>query len=503
MKKVKQNLKFLYPNSLKVRIMLAFAAVVVALLVGVVAANAVLTNSEIGDFVDDSENASANRIGGALAELYHADRANFISRLPAFNLATEITIVAVDANYQIIGVINGSNVHFPTVNLIVNYVRENGLDNLTDPSNEIIQVVPTPLRARLQSPLSLLFVGDEPEDAYLLTVSQRFSRGSVNVIDFAATGVESPDRGDLARASLITIIISSVIGGLSALALLATILNRAFKPVNALVNAAENLGRGRFSERVKEGGVNELARLSRAFNEMVSNLEKGELRRKQLTADIAHELRTPLTGLKGYLEGIQDKVIEPTPEILNSMRSQADHLNRIIDDLAFIAVADTGELTVNLAEDDMAQLARDVISEFGPSATQKSKRLIYDGPQEARWTFDAVRMRQVMTNLINNALQHTDAGGEIAVKIDASNPAELAVSVADDGPGIPPEHLEHIMERFYRVDQSRSRATGGSGLGLTIVKTLASLHGGSVKVASTVGAGATFTILLPRNQRAV
>ncbi len=272
---------------------------------------------------------------------------------------------------------------------------------------------------------------------------------------------------------------------------------RISSPVKVLTASARELGRGNFSQRVSIKGKGEIAELAQAFNSMADDLERDEKLRQNLVADTAHELRTPLTNLRGYLEAIKDDVIKPDAATIRSLYDEATLLTRLVDDLQELALADASELKLIKQPEAIPAVIQQAIISFQSQTADKGLSLrtdISDGLPLV--DIDSQRIGQVLHNLIANAVTHTPQGGTITVTArKAGNFVE--VSVADTGEGVPAEELPNIFERFYRVDRSRSRRTGGSGLGLTIAKRLVEAHGGKINAVSELGKGSIFSFTLP------
>ena len=271
---------------------------------------------------------------------------------------------------------------------------------------------------------------------------------------------------------------------------------RILAPVKALTATAHRLGNGDLSQRVEVRGKDEVSELGRTFNSMASNLEKAEQLRRNMVADIAHELRTPLTNLQGYLEAIRDKVVKPDAEMIDSLNEDAVMLSRLVNDLQELSLAEAGALKLDCQPDDIARLIKQAVASTQARATAKGLALTTDlAGGLPPLNIDAYRISQVLRNLLDNALAHTDEGG---ITVSArQHGQQVEIAVADTGQGIPPEDLGNIFGRFYRVDKSRARATGGTGLGLTIAKRLIEAHGGDIRVESELGQGSRFTITLP------
>jgi two-component system sensor histidine kinase BaeS len=290
-------------------------------------------------------------------------------------------------------------------------------------------------------------------------------------------------------------------GGLAAIAiaLLLTYFfsRRILAPMKALINATRHFGKGDFTQRVDDKDTGELGELAQSFNYMASDLERTERLRRNMVADVAHELRTPLSNLKGYLEAVSDGLIKPDKDTINSLNEEAAILSRLVDDLQELSLADAGEIKLNIQSEDISNLIKDTLTGIQAKASARGLTLAVDLPEILPMvSIDSHRIKQVLLNLLENAVAHTDHGGRIMVT--ARHQGELvSIGVTDTGEGIPAEEQSLIFERFYRVDRSRTRKTGGSGLGLTIAKRLVEAHGGTIKVESQPGQGSTFTFTVP------
>ncbi len=288
-----------------------------------------------------------------------------------------------------------------------------------------------------------------------------------------------------------------LIGGGAALAFTFILSRRISTPVRALTTAASRLGRGDLSQRVHYKDKGEVGELAEAFNSMAGELERAEQLRRNLVADAAHELRTPLSNLRGYLEAIRDGVIEPDASTIRSLNEEAALLSRLVDELQELSLAEAGELKLACHPQDIAQTIDMVVKAVQTQATAKGVSVSTELPDGLPLAnIDAHRISQVLLNLVDNAIAHTAAGGSITVTAREQD-KWIEVAVADTGEGIPAEDLPNIFERLYRVDKSRARATGGSGLGLTIAKRLVEAHGGRIEVRSEVGKGSRFAFTVP------
>jgi signal transduction histidine kinase len=268
-------------------------------------------------------------------------------------------------------------------------------------------------------------------------------------------------------------------------------------PVKALTLAVRRMGQGDLSQRVQSKEKGELGELAQAFNTMAENLDRGEKLRRNMIADVAHELRTPLSNLKGYLEAIRDGVIRPAPDAIRSLDEEADLLSRLVDDLQELSLAEAGELKLDCHTEDIIKLLKQAVAVRQTQAAAKGVLVSVDLPKKLPTVnIDAHRISQVLLNLIDNAITHTPKGGTITItarKLDNW----LEIGVEDTGEGVPAKDLPNIFERFYRVDKSRARATGGAGLGLAIAKSLVEAHGGKIEVKSQTGKGSRFSFTIP------
>lgn len=294
---------------------------------------------------------------------------------------------------------------------------------------------------------------------------------------------------------------SLLLGGLLAVGIalfLTFVLSRTLtSPIGELATAARRLGHGDLSQRVRVEGEGEVAALAQAFNSMAANLEYAEQLRRNMVVDVAHELRTPLTNIQGYLEAIRDGIIQPDTATILSLNEEASLLSRLVDELQELSLAEAGELKLAYQAENISELTKQAAIVWQPQLASKNVSLSLDLPGDLPLVnIDWQRVNEVLHNLLKNALAHTPAGGSVTVAA-AQRGKWVEVSVADTGEGIPADDLAHIFERFYRVDKSRARATGGSGLGLTIAKRLVEAHGGTITVESKLGKGSCFSFTLP------
>jgi len=275
------------------------------------------------------------------------------------------------------------------------------------------------------------------------------------------------------------------------------------RPVEQLTQATRRIADGHFEERVPAAPApagDELVEFARSFNRMAQGLERAEELRRELIANVAHELRTPLATMKGNLEGMLDDVLPADPERIQLLYLEAGRLETLVNDLQELSRVEAGVFTLNRQRIEPAELANAVVQRLERQFVDKGVALYNQVPAGLpALDVDPNRIGQVLLNLVGNALQYTQAGGRVTLTASLAGD-RIAFHIADTGIGIPAEHLPHIFTRFYRVDRSRSRTGGGTGIGLTIARLLAEAHGGTI-VAESAGAGqgSTFTLYLPLN----
>jgi len=290
-------------------------------------------------------------------------------------------------------------------------------------------------------------------------------------------------------------------GGLVAVAIAVALTfflsRRTLAPVKALTVASERLGRGDFSQRVLIKDRGELGELARTFNSMAGDLERADKLRQNMVADVAHELRTPLSNIQGYLEALRDGVIKPDAKAIRSLHEEAQLLSRLVDDLQELSLAESGELKLVRRAEDIGELIRQAVGAVEAQERTKGLSLSVELSEKLPpVNIDSRRIGEVLRNLLENAVAHTGKGDTITVAARQLNNL-VEISVIDTGEGISAKELPNIFERFYRVDKSRARATGGSGLGLTIAKRLVEAHGGRIEVQSELGKGSRFAFTVP------
>ncbi len=447
-------------NKLWVRLSLAFTTMVLVAVVIVVLTGYIVSRFES----DDARFASwvLERSGGLinLLEDYYQQHRNWAGVAPIMSGA-QTTLFKSDTSYVLVD----------RGNVIIYHARP---DLIGQPASQT--------NLRYEIPLK---VNNQP----------------VGYLGFASVPAPAQDgnrRPPFLRDLVQTLLVLAAVGGVAG-AIFGVVMSRSVTaPLNDLAHAARAIGARKLNQRVTEKGTDEIIAVTRAFNDMASDLEEAETLRRNLLADVAHELRTPLSVLQGNLRAILDEVYPLDLDEMGRLYEQTRLLSRLVNDLHELAQAEAHQLPLNLQETDLSQLARSTVAVFRPDAEEKQVELAVNLAENLPSTrVDTARISQVLHNLLANALRHTPAGGRITLNVE---PAEqsVSVSVSDTGEGIAPEHLPHIFDRFYRTDPARSRDVGGAGLGLAIARAIVEAHHGHLTAFSGgVGQGTTFTMQLP------
>jgi histidine kinase len=284
------------------------------------------------------------------------------------------------------------------------------------------------------------------------------------------------------------------------------------RPLRQIAHTSQRLASGHYHERVEVPSSDELALVATNFNQMAQTLEEIEQQRVALIGNVAHELRTPLAGLSGYLEGVMDGVVANDPETFAHMYHEVRRMRRLVDDLQTLSRVEAGQISLNITQFDLVPLLARLVNQLQAQAEGQQVTLVVDGEpyavtgnrdsvsseKRAVVTADPDRVTQVVLNLVSNALRYTDTGDRIEIEIGRADAGHIFVSVCDTGLGIPADALPYVFERFYRVDPSRARSSGGSGIGLTITRHLVWAMGGDISAHSDgPGQGSTFRFTLP------
>lgn len=269
------------------------------------------------------------------------------------------------------------------------------------------------------------------------------------------------------------------------------------RPVKAMASATRDVASGEYGVRIPVASSDELGQLAHSFNVMALALDRNEKIRRQWVADISHELRTPVAILQGEIEALLDGVRPINPEAVRSLHGEALRLHRLVDDLYQLALSDLGTLVYRKENIDLGDILTDCVDIFRPRFEEKQIALNAPGSREDLVVFgDAQRLHQLFANLFDNALKYTDAGGELRVAARREG-GRFVVDLNDTAPAVPESQLDRLFERLYRVDVSRSRASGGSGLGLSICKNIAEAHEGTISAGLSPLGGLAITVTLP------
>jgi signal transduction histidine kinase len=342
------------------------------------------------------------------------------------------------------------------------------------------------INTALSKPFAAFLIDKKPVLAYIVPLE-----------NYTLASIESQFNTSVNRSLIIAILLAGMVGLLLTYFLSRSIL----RPVDELISAARAMEKGDLSQRVTVNTKGELGELAHAFNAMAEGLTRLESLRRNMVTDVAHELRTPLSNVRGYLEALRDGVVEPTPETIASVYEEAMLLNRLVDDLQELAMAEAGQLKLVCQPVDLQAVIDKSVQSLNSLALEKEIDLTLNLPEDLPLVeADAERMGQVLRNLLENAIVNTPPGGAIRIQARTID-SQVEVSVQDNGTGISAEHLPYVFERFYRVDQSRARETGGAGLGLAIVKQLVEAQGGRVGIESQIDGGTrvSFTSPISRN----
>ncbi|QUY48129.1 two-component system sensor histidine kinase BaeS [Serratia plymuthica] len=264
-------------------------------------------------------------------------------------------------------------------------------------------------------------------------------------------------------------------------------------PVKRLVAGTHRLAAGDFSTRVTVDSQDELGRLAQDFNQLATSLEKNEQMRRAFMADVSHELRTPLAVLRGELEALQDGVRQPTPASLSSLQAEVTTLTKLVDDLHQLSLSDLGALAYRKSTVDCVHLLQIAVAAFRERFRAKGLEIVTLLPEQAPLFGDPDRLNQLFNNLLENSLRYTDAGGKLEIGAEQL-PGQLRLYWRDSGPGVNDEQLARIFERFYRTEGSRNRASGGSGLGLSICQNIVEAHNGRIFAAHSPLGGVQITV---------
>lgn len=392
-----------------------------------------------------------------------------------------------------------------SLNEISNTLPAGTTVTLTDPNGRVIATLNDPMESMMQGQGGDGMMGMMDSSANMswktktLTVSGSKGIIATALVRYPSTAqilnpqdvlFESSVFRSLMIAGVLAVLLGMILSYFTSRHLVAPLLN--------LTRAAERIGQGNLKERVSTRSHDEVGQLANAFNVMADSLERQETLRKQFTADIAHELRTPLTSIKSFIEAFQDNVLPASPENLSSILEEIDRLVGLSTDLKDLNVAEMGALTPTLEPVDLNNLLQKVINNLYPLIQEKQLALNWNTLSEpGTISGDERLLTRLFYNLIHNAYRYSNVGGKVTIALTPT-PESAVITIKNTGPGIPEKDLPFIFERFYRADKSRTRETGGTGIGLALVQQIATLHKGTITVHSKVGQETEFIVRLPK-----
>lgn len=321
--------------------------------------------------------------------------------------------------------------------------------------------------------------------------------GEVKIANFGALYYNELDLHFIRTLNQIFIVVG-VLSSILAILFGAFLSKRISMPITKVIGAAQSIAEGTYNHRIKEkSNTREIKALTETINQLAVSLEKQENLRKRLTGDVAHELRTPLTTIQSHVEAMIDGVWEPTVERLSSCHEELVRITGLVSDLEKLAHYESETLILNKTYFKTEELIRQVLQTFEATLAKKQIRTTVLS-DDSELFCDQDKMRQVFVNLISNAVKFTGEGGQISLRVEGVEKG-VWIEISDTGTGIGETDLPFIFERFYRADVSRNRMTGGSGIGLSLVKIIVEAHGGSISVGSELSQGTVFKLFLPKS----
>ena len=379
--------------------------------------------------------------------------------------------------------ISGANIKLYDENNIEVFDTSKGLNVNNNRRNPIFKVIPTSLGGMIVEvnqpnlvSIQAIAASDTQEDQLIQT---------------------DPPISNIVNQVVKSIAIIGILSIMTSIAIIWIISRRTLNPITNIVNTSKYLSKGDFTKRIDQSVSGELSEIVTAFNYMASELQKLDEQRKIMIADIAHELRTPMTNLKGYIEGWSDGIIKPDNETLKILDYQVNTLSKIIDDLSTLSLAESGMLSLNISEFELNNKISEIINNFKLRSQSQNINIINNITPDITINYDPQRFTQIVTNILNNSILATDDGGIISFSTSTNN-NNLLLKISDNGTGIPKDELPYIFDRFYRTDKSRNRQSGGSGLGLSIVKYLIESHNGTIKINSELSKGTEVLIFIKK-----
>ena len=379
--------------------------------------------------------------------------------------------------------ISGTNIKLYDENNIEVFDTSKGYNLQSKKRNPIFKVIPTSLGG-------LVVEVNYPKLVSIQAISATDSKEDQLLVD--------PPISNIVNQVVKSIAIIGILSIITSIGLIWIISRKTLNPISNIVNISKDLSKGDFTQRIDQSVSGELNEIVTAFNYMASELQKLDEQRKIMMEDIAHELRTPMTNLKGYIEGWSDGIIKPDNETLKILDYQVNTLSKIIDDLSTLSLAESGMLNLNISEFDLSHKISEIINNFKLRSKSKNIKIFNNIDLNITINYDSQRFTQIVTNILNNSiLAIVDDGGSISFDTSISKNI-LILKIKDNGMGIPKEELPYIFDRFYRADKSRNRQSGGSGLGLSIVKYLIESHNGTIKINSELSKGTEVLISIKK-----
>ena len=470
--------------SLQFRLILSFALVLTLALAGVSAYVGLAADREAERLQTNTDEARARRITHAL-ERFYSNNGGWVGLQPVLERTGFVAgrdIVVMDADGNLVGNTSGS----PAGELKGLYAG--GPAPVVVDKKRVGSVYVEKDIAALKRGM----IDKKPPPLWT-----KFAKLTDEQLRQYAGSFEEPAVTHITDATNRSLILAGAGAGLIGLLLVSLISQRMLGSVRSLTAASRKMGAGDLSQRVPEGSRDEVGQLARTFNAMAGQLENAERQRRNMVADVAHELRTPLSNIQGYVEAVRDGVLKPDRSTIGTIHQQVLYLADIVEDLRLLTETEADDFRLSREPGSLVETVRESVDGARAKAEAGGVVLSVDLPAESPMiAFDRTRISQVVGNLLDNAVRHTPTGGRVTVAV-AVGQSMASVTVADSGEGIPADVLPFVFDRFYRADPSRSRATGGAGLGLTIAKKLIEAHGGSIRVESEAGRGASFTFDLP------
>ncbi len=377
--------------------------------------------------------------------------------------------------------ISGTDIKLYDENNIEVFDTSKGYNLQSKKRNPIFKVIPTSLGG-------LVVEVNYPKLVSIQAISATDSKEDQLLVD--------PPISNIVNQVVKSIAIIGILSIITSIGLIWIISRKTLSPISNIVNISKDLSKGDFTQRIDQSVSGELNEIVTAFNYMASELQKLDEQRKIMMEDIAHELRTPMTNLKGYIEGWSDGIIKPDNETLKILDYQVNTLSKIIDDLSTLSLAESGMLNLNISEFDLSHKISEIINNFKLRSKSKNIKIFNNIDSNITINYDSQRFTQIVTNILNNSiLAIDDDGGSISFNTSIRKNV-LILEIKDNGMGIPKEELPYIFDRFYRADKSRNRQSGGSGLGLSIVKYLIESHNGNIEINSELSKGTEVLITI-------